>query len=340
MMIAKIVISMFLVFSLLLSPGCTGGNGNTIKTATEISEAVELETTTEPTEPGAPFEEPAEISLQELAVRLDEKTNMYQFTYKKSVLNMSKEKFDEYNLANDNIQKFFDAMEKVYVLFADFFIVHNLPDIFTYNSITDEYRESMGAKANSFAIADNNATYYVEGLLEGYLQNIDIGFSGIVGHEVGHLFTAWTSWDEKNSEYIAYNGVKYVWDLEVFATIAMEYLVSLPDFNVINVYGDPRSVLELQRNSEGMDGYEEWFKTYQGFIYFKILTIAEKYGYDTLHEVLSEMTKKNTNTNRIDPINLFNMFFDIYAEKTGENLKEKYFAPEELFEIYENIRLN
>ena len=170
------------------------------------------------------------------------------------------------------------------------------------------------------------------------MQNIDIGFPGIVAHEVGHLFTAVCIWNEKNNEYIYRNGIKYVWDFEVFATIAMEYLASLPDFNVIDVFGNSFSVVESIKRGIGTDGFEEWFKTYQGFIYFRVLTMVEKYGYGTLHEVLAEMVNVNkTNPIRIKPSGNFDLFFDVYTEKTGKNLKEEYFTPEELSEIYKNI---
>ena len=298
----------------------------------EIAEVAAVATTEET------IEEPIETPSQGLSVILDEETNIYRFAYKKSALNMSREKFEEYELTNNHIRKFFDEMEKVYVLFADFFLVHDLPDIFTYNSITEEYRESIVEKANAFARVSENATYYIEGLLEGYLQNIDIGFPGIVAHEVGHLFTAVCIWNEKNNEYIYRNGIKYVWDFEVFATIAMEYLASLPDFNVIDVFGNSFSVVESIKRGIGTDGFEEWFKTYQGFIYFKVLTMVEKYGYGTLHEVLAEMVNVNkTNPIRIKPSGNFDLFFDVYTEKTGKNLKEEYFTPEELSEIYKNI---
>jgi len=320
--------------------GCTNNNdtiNNASNAETKPGVKIEIETTAEPEKE---FEEPAEI-IPQLVVNLDEKTNMYQFVYKKSVLNMSKEKFDEYNLADDNIQKFFDKMEKVYVLFADFFLVHNLPEIFTYNSVTKDYKESVGANANAFSRVAENATYYVEGLLEGYLKDIDIGFPAIVAHEVGHLFTGWADWDKG----IYYNGSTYVWDFEVFAVIATEYLTSLPDFKLISVIGDyvPITDAEYQKIAKEWDGYEEWFKTYQGFIYFKIITIIEKYGYDTLHEVLAEMINRDIRTRIGDAIigintkDTFDLFFDIYAEKTGENVKKEFFIQEELDEIYKNI---
>ena len=315
--------------------GCThdSNNKNLIDNSSDLvlSEDNQIEETTEPEKE---FENPIETLPQELMVTLDEETNMYRFAYKKSVLNISKKMFDEYNLKNDNVQKFFDKMEQVYVLFADFFMVYNLPDVFIYNSITREYKESVGAGANVFAIVEENSTYYVEGFLEGYLKDIDTGFPTVVGHEVGHLYVR-----RYDNTGVMYNGIKYVWDDEVFATIAMEYLLfKKPDFIFADVNG--LSLVERQRNSIGTDGYDEWFKTYQGFIYFKIFSIIEKYGgYDTLHEVLAEMVSRSENSlsHGINFIKTFDLFFEIYAEITGVNLIEEYFTHEELNEIYKSI---
>ena len=283
------------------------------------------------------LEDLIEILPQALIVSLDEETNMYQFAYKKSVLNISRKMFDEYELENDNVQKFFDKMEEVYVLFADFFMVHNLPDVFTYNSVTREYKESVGANANAFALIRENSTNYVEGLLEGYLQDIDTRFPAIVSHEVGHLYTSW----HDHNKGIVYNGIKYVWDSEVFATIATEYLFfKKPDFNLGDVTGEYLPITERQKNAMGTDGYDEWFKTYQGFIYFKIFSIIEENGgYDTLHEVLAKMVSrsKNSLSDGVDIIQTFDLFFEIYSEMTGVNLIEKYFAQEELYATYKGI---
>ena len=278
-------------------------------------------------------------TIQELAVNLDEETNMYRFAYKKSVLNVSKEKFDEYKLTNENIWKFFDKMEKVYALYADFFLVYNLPDIFTYNSVTREYMESVGVFVDAFSVGTENATYYVEGWLEGYLKNIDKGLPSIVAHEVGHLYTF--CWRHGG---VLYNSSKYVWDCEVFAVIATEYLLSQSDFKLLNASGGIYLPITVtQKNIMKEDWYDEFFKNYQGFIHYKMSTINEKYGYDTLHEVMAEMIKKDTEVSHndemddVDTIEMFDLFFDIYAEKTGENVKEKYFTQEQLYVVYKNI---
>ena len=265
----------------------------------------------------------------ELSVNLDEKTNMYQFAYKKSVLNISKKKFNKYNLTNENIQKFFDKMEKVYDLYADFFLVDNLPDVFTYNFVTKKYMESVGVYVGAFSSGEENATYYVEDWLEKYLKDIDKGLPAVFAHEVGHLYTFWG-----NSE-IFYNGSKYVWDIEVFATIATEYILSQPDFTLLNAKGGIYLPITVtQKNIMKEDWYDEFVKNFQGFIHFKMSTINEKYGYDILHEVLAEMIKKDIG---LDAIEMFDLFFDIYAEKTGENLKDEYFTQEELDVVYKNI---
>jgi len=276
----------------------------------------------------------------EFAVNLDEETNMYQFAYKKSVLNISKEKFDEYNLTNENIQKFFKKMEKVYVLLADFFLVHNLPDVFTYNSVTNEYMESVGVFVGAFSVGAENATYYVEGWLEGYLQDIDAGLPSIVAHEVGHLYTSCLAHNQ-NAFFV--NSSKYVWDCEVFAVIATEYLLSRLDFNLINAVGGKYlPITETQKRVIKEDWYDEWVKNYQGFIHFKMSTINEKYGYDILHEVLAEMLNRDIKVHLDNAIDnnkraTFDLFFDVYSEKIGENLKDEYFTQEELEVIYKNI---
>jgi len=274
-------------------------------------------------------------TTQKLAVTFDEETNMYQFAYKKSVLNMSKAKFDEYNLTNENIRKFFNEMEKVYALYADFFMVYNLPDVFTYNSVTQKYMESVGVFVGAFSVGEENASYYIEGWLEGYLKDIDKGLPSIVVHEVGHLFTFWS-----NGGKLIYNGSKYVWDFEVFAVIATEYLLSQPDFNLINaVGGEYLPITEKQKTFMKEDWYDEWVKNYQCFIHFKMATINEKYGYDTLHEVLAEMIERNHKA--YDNITeTFDLFFDIYSEKTGTDLKKEYFTQEELYVVYKNIEPN
>jgi len=277
----------------------------------------------------------AEKTTREFTVNLDGKTDMYQFAYKKSVLNMSKQKFDEHNLTYRDIQKFFDKMEKVYVLYADFFLVHNLPDVFAYNSVTKEYMESVGVFVEAFSVGAENATYYVEGWLEGYLKNIDAGLPSIVAHEVGHLYTYCFAHSQKG---IYYDSSKYVWDCEVFAVIATEYLLSQPDVTLINASGGKYlPITETQRKIMKEDWYDEWVKNYQGFVHFKMSTINEKYGYDTLHEVLAEMVKRDINANGVNIIEIFDLFFDIYSEKTGENLKEQHFTEEELYVIYKKI---
>ena len=272
-----------------------------------------------------------EEKTQEISVNIDKETDIYQFAYKKSVLNLSRAKFDEYNLTDENLRKFCDKMEQIYVLFEDFFLVHNLPEVFTYNSVTKEYMESVGVFVEAYSVGTENSTYYVEGWLEGYLKDIDKGLPSIVAHEVGHLYTFWAD-DDKG---IIYNGSKYVWDFEVFAVIATEYILSQPDFILLNASGGIYSPITVtQERIMAEDWYDEWVKNYQGFIHFKIASINEKYGYDTMHEVLVEMIKKDSS---FDSIEMFNLFFDIYSEKTGENLKEEYFTQEELNTVYENI---
>ena len=275
-----------------------------------------------------------------LTVNLNEETNMYQFAYKKSVLNINREKFNKYNLTNKNIQNFFDKMEKIYDLYADFFLVDNLPEIFIYNFVTKEYMESVGVSVGAFSSAEENATYYVEDWLEEYLKNIDEGLPSVFAHEVGHLYTFWGS----KISGIFYNGSKYVWDTEVFAVIATEYILSQPDFILLNAKGGiylPVTVTQEKLMKESW--YDEWVKEYQCFIHYKMATINEKYGYETLHDVLAEMIKKDIGisyadeTGDVDVKEIFDLFFDIYAEKTGENVKEKYFTQEELDTIYKTI---
>jgi len=270
----------------------------------------------------------------EFTQTFDEETDIYKFAYKKSVLNISREKFGEYDLAYENIQKFFDGMEKVYVLFADFFMVHDLPEIFTYNSVTQKYMESVGVSVYAFSSGAENATYYLEGMLEQYLKDIDKGLPSIVIHEVGHLYTYCSDhiWDKR----LNYNSLKYVWDCEVFTVIGTEYLLTLPDFNFINAAGgNYLPVTETQRIYMKEDWYDEWVKNYQCFIHFNMAYINEKYGYDTLHEVFKEMITRNTG---LDKTEMFDLFFDIYAEKTGENVKDIHFIQEELDTIYLNIQ--
>lgn len=278
------------------------------------------------------------IVLPELSVSLDERTNTCKFSYKKSVLNISKAKFNEYNLTNENIQKFFDEMEKVYVLYSDFFMVHNLPDIFTYNTVTQEYADTT-VGSNAWAQLSENATYYEENMFAGYLSRIDTGFPSIVGHEVGHLYTAWGNGSN-------YNASKYVWDSEFFADVAKYYLISLPDMDLIDVTGEiclmySETYKQMAEMAE-MPGYAELIKTipslsmtaYPKYMYLKIFTIAEKYGYNTLHEVLEEMMTTEIEYNIKS---YFDLFCDIYAERTGEHLKDGWFTQEELDEIYREI---
>jgi len=297
----------FIILTVILS-GCTGNNGDT--------DTIFINKTGN--KPSYNFAKTAD---------------RYQFTYKKSVLNLSRKKFDDYNLTEQHLRKFCDKMEEVYTLYSDFFMVHDLPEVFTYNSVTREYMESAGVFVDAYSVGEENATYYVEGWLENYIKNINKGLPSIVTHEVGHLYTYC-----KLHGGSLYNSSKYVWDCEVFAVIATEYLLSLPDFELLNASGGKySSVTTTQKKMMKEDGYDEWVKNYQAFIHYKIAVINEKYGYDILHEVFEEMIERESDLNITE---IFDLFFGIYSEKTGVNLKDEYFTQEELDTIYENIGQN
>jgi len=232
----------------------------------------------------------------------NETYDRYEFSYKKSVLVIRKEIFDEYKLTDSNIQKFFDGCEIVYKKLADFFPKHDFPKSVIYHAVPKQWSSESGYEYygdkidfNMWADPWTNETFYEESLFAQYLSMIDAGFPAIACHEIGHLFNV--SADE---EYQYYNQ-PYVWDSELFADLAEYYIAS--EIPVINAAG------ETVKKGEWDDLY-----------YSKFFGLVDKYGYKTISETLKKVNNASPDINGSD-IHPLALFIKFLSQKTGDDIE-------------------
>jgi hypothetical protein len=233
-----------------------------------------------------------------------DKYDRYEFFYKKSVLCIRKEIFDEYELTDEHIQKFFDGAEIVYTKLAGFFPKHDFPKVVVYHAVPAQWTyecgyEYYGDKIHLDSWADpwTNETFYEERLFARYLSMIDTAFPSIACHELGHLFTT------SAYEPYQYYNPPYVWDAELFAVLAEYYIASA--IPVINADG------EIVTNREWEDSY-----------YSKFFGWADKYGYKTISDTLK---KVNSALPDIDDDQNYSkaLFMKFLSQKTGDDIEEE-----------------
>jgi len=227
----------------------------------------------------------------------------YEFSYKKSVLCIRKEVFDEYELTDGYIQKFFDDAEIVYKELADFFPKHDFPKEVVYHAVPKQWDPGSGyeyygdkIQLNSWADPWTKETFYEENLFARYLSMINTGFPAVACHEVGYLFT--------NSAYgpYQYYSYSYVWDSELFADLAEYYIAS--EIPVINDAG------------ETVTDRGEWADSFYG----KFFGWADKYGYKTISDTLKKVdsASPDIDSEQNNPKALFMKFL---SQKTGDDIE-------------------
>jgi len=231
-----------------------------------------------------------------------EKYDRFEFFYKNSALVIRKEIFDEYELTEEHIQKFFDDTETVYKKLADFFPEHNLPKGVVYHAVPEKWDPKSsyayyGDKIhlNSWADPWTNETFYEEKLFARYLSMIETAFPASVCHELGCLFI--TSAYERYQYYNA----PYVWDSELFAVLAEYYIAS--EIPVVNAAG------EIVTSREWEDPF-----------YNKFFGWADKYGYKIISDTLKKVdnSSPDINNEQKHPKTLFTIFL---SEKTGDTIE-------------------
>jgi len=241
----------------------------------------------------------------ELIKTYNEKYNRYNFSYKRSTLSIRKEIFDEYNLTDEHIQKFFNGIEIMYDKLMEFFPKDDdIPEIIKYNAVPEQWGSepdlyydynNIAASANGWATSWTKEIYFKENMFALYLSMIDKGFPYIVCHESGHLFTLFA----EPSTPMEWTPKPYVWDTELFAVLATYYLAS--DFTVLNIDGSK------------VTNYE-----FTNPMYNKFFDLVQKYGYETISDTFKEMTLSNINNNEKSSLDLF---VQVLSQKTGDNIK-------------------
>ena len=269
------------------------------------------------------FEEVEEIEEKLIKIH-DEKHDRYNFAYKRSELSIRKEVFDEYNLTDRHIQKFFEIAETVYDKLTEFFFEHNLPEIFIYHAIPSEFSEPDLYDDYSYRLhsphsrggvtiawigysMSSNESYYREDVLANYLSMIDTGFPSLVIHELAHFLTL----SLIDSHRFIFK--PYVWDEELFSELAVYYLAS--ELTVVNNRGEILTAFENQ------DFNWNWNKFF---------SLADKYGYYMISDTLKEMTAtakiRQAAGNYTVEYNSFDLFKEVLSRKTGDDI-EDYFTP-------------
>lgn len=284
------------------------------------------------------FDIPMEMP-QFLVKTFDEKHDRYNFSYKRSVLSIRKEIFEQYELTDEHIQNFFETAEIVYDKLTDFFPEENLhnvsandlPKVFIYNAVPKDFSEPdlyddygdrfyqphpRGGTIVGWADTPwTNETFYEENFFATDLSRIETGFTRLAIHELGHLFNM-TAASPPPSIFNKF----YVWDIELFANLAEYYIAS--ELTVINSFG------------EIMTAYTPSDDVYWN----NFFALAEKYGYAVISDTLKEMFKL-ANTVNYDDIDYtaedaevkmllkkFDLFKQVLSQKTGDNIQEYYDA--------------
>jgi hypothetical protein len=235
----------------------------------------------------------------ELVKTENETLGSYEFSYKRSVLCIGKEIFDEYELSDGHIQKFFDVAETVYGKLAGFFPKYDFPKEIVYHAVPKHWDPGSGydyygdqIHLESWCDPWTNETFYEENLFARLLGMIDAGFPSIACHELGHLFTT-----SAHGPYQYYHP-PYVWDPELLAVLAEHYIAS-----VISVTGE--------RAAD-----EEWADSYHG----QFFAWADKYGYKAISDTLKKVSGASPDIDSAQnhPLALFVKFL---SQKTGEDIK-------------------
>ena len=242
--------------------------------------------------------------LPELIKTFDEKHRRYNFAYKRSTLSVRKEIFEQYNLVDEDIQKFFDISEIMYekldVLFPGQYIY---PEVIAHHSVPaewgsepdlyDDYSE-IASRTNAWSNIWTNETFYKEGLLEKYLIDFDMGYPAIVGHELGHLFVV----------------APYVWDSELFGYFAMFYLAS--EFLLI----DGAGVIITPDYWKNWQDLPQWIKFFD---------LSDKYGYDIIGDTFKEMLILMAENPALIETT-FDLFRQVLSQKTGDDIDNYFFG--------------
>ncbi|MCL2814293.1 MAG: hypothetical protein FWD23_06810 [Oscillospiraceae bacterium] len=238
----------------------------------------------------------------ELIKTYNGKYGRYEFSYKKSVLCIRKEIFEEYELTDGHIQKFFDGAETVYEKLADFFPKYDFPKEVVYHAVPKKWNPGSGYEYygdkiafNSWADPWTNETFYEESLFAGHLSMINAGFPSVACYELGHLFTTSAS-----APYQYYSS-PYVWDSGLFAALAKYYTAS--EILVINDSGE--------RVTSG-----EWTNPN----YSQFFDWADKYGYRVISDTLKKVNNASPDidSEQNHPKALFMKFL---SQETGDDIK-------------------
>ena len=250
---------------------------------------------------------------QRLIKTLDEKHDRYNFAYGRSALSIKKEIFDEYALTDENVQKFFDIAEIMYDKLADLFpddpnvtFDPPRPEVFAYHSVPKEWGSEpdlyddysdVASRTDAWSNCWTNETFYAgERGFALWLRDIDIAFPAVIGHEVGHLFTALP---------------QYVWDLELLSYFAMFYIAS--EIPMIDATGTTIT--------------NDYWKTWENLPeWTKFFGLAEKYGYGIISDTFKEMLALSSADIDLylklsnDMAARFELFRQILSQKTGDDI--------------------
>jgi len=232
----------------------------------------------------------------------NERFGRYEFTYKNSELYIRKEIFDEYELTDEHIKKFFDGAQTVYKKFAGFFPRYDFPGMISYHAVPEIWTDVSGyayygdkIHLNAWADPWDNKTFCEENIFARHLSMIDTGFPSLVCREAGRLFFM-----SAERPYQYYNA-PYVWDAELFAVLAEYYIAS--EIQVINVGG------EIIKDAEREDSdYTQFF----GW--------ADKYGYKIISDILKEVNSSFPDIHN-EQRHPFALFIKFLSEKTGDILQ-------------------
>ena len=277
-------------------------------------------------------DEPDEI-IPGLTKTHDEKHDRYNFAYKRSALSIRKEIFDEYNLTNEHIHKFFEAAETAYDKLSEFFSgyraiddsVQGIPGYFSYHAVPgqfsdpdlyDDYSDKL--IFNGWADVWLNAGFYEENMFAAHLSAIEAGFPRAAARGLGYIFTKQPSEGPEEQRGLFVNHHPLMWDEALFPEIAVFYLASemkIADYPYI----DTATLREYTYESPN-------------FYWNKFFGLAEKYGYDTISDTFKAMiifmenndifenTKSISEENEIKS----ELFKQILSEITGDDIDAYY----------------
>ena len=263
--------------------------------------------------------EQAEEIKVELIKTFDEKHERYNFAYKRSTYSVRKEIFDDSELTDEHIIKFFETLEIVYDKLNTFFpreqtdyiktvAYHSIPTEWSEPDLYDDYSEILHLYDTwALTLPGLNSTLYHERVFEARLKDIDIGLPAIVGHELGHVFTMSPA-DSERYYYVE----PYVWDTELFADLAMMYLGS--EFSV-------KGYVEGMVTSDSFQNESDLHRR-------RFFALAAKYGYDAISDTFKEMIRLLPND--IDLYihggeTQFELFKQVLSQKTGDDI-DHYFS--------------